>query len=280
MTRSIKIINLGDIITPNFSDTLTAFTQRFSEKNPGLELSSIEHTLCQIIPKLKSSIDTFNRGECNEDDFTTEMLSILQKETGTLLSAEEFHHAWSAMYPEFTAYQTFLEQAIGYHKQANQEIILISATNSHAISQLISQLNSHNISYRLDDKGALREIDTIPLHTSYSTKQTKSELLNSIIADINKSLKPSHVVSRLFSRSSFRKKRADISYIRCTNTITDPVLKVELDQQNAELAETLKKLHVKTVIWNKHLGESLANILQGVQETLDQIRPSVAMLSH
>ncbi|MDQ8039345.1 MAG: hypothetical protein REH83_02950 [Rickettsiella sp.] len=276
MKKIVKIISLGDLITPDFNKVILAFAQLINQKSPQLNQSVILDAISNTIPKTKSNLDKFNLGEITEKEFTEKMLVALQKETNVLLTFEEFDSAWSAMYSEFATYRTFLEEASYYNKQTQHQLIFISYTNPKDIRNITNQLSMHNIPHQFENN-ILSEIDGMPIYMSYVAKQNKTKLLASTIQAVNNSFQAKNFFSRFFQLIS-SKKQVDITYICCENAITNPLLKASLDQQNFELGQTLKNLSIDTYIWNK-ADESLFDVLNDPQVSLNpELSTSTTML--
>lgn len=258
--KKIRIMSLGDIIKPDISKTMRSFCELITKKNPTLTASESSRAVATVTQENKDKIEDFKTGKRAEEKFTEEMISALHQKTKVTLTTEEFDHAWSAMQPSFEEYSSLLQEVVDYHRQSDQEVIFISATNPKDIRKIMSELEANKFAYK-EQNGEIREIAGIPLYTTYGSKQTKDELLKSVITQILNEIKqPKVPVSILFKPQ----QTADIKYISSDNLISNPALSAELAHQNARIKTMLAELGIGVLEWGKN-KQSLTELLNEPQ---------------
>src|SRR3990167_1090980 len=174
-----KIISLGEIVTPDIMKTIQAFTNLIVSKKQASNPLEIAKSIGIVLQQSMKLIDDFKRGTLNETDFTEKMIASLKNATDIELTTDEFDQAWSAMCPKLEQFEPLLKQAIEYNSP-NQQIIFISFTNPKDIRHLAGELAKSNISYKIEND-QLVEIGGIQLFTTYHSKQTKAELIETTI---------------------------------------------------------------------------------------------------
>lgn len=232
--KKIRIINLGDIITPQIMKTLAAFAEKLAVTIPAIG---------EVLTKQKTLIDQFKLGTLTDGGFTKQMIVELEKVSGKKLTPEEFDHAWNTMNPLFSEFKDGLAELV--ENNIDQQIILVSASNPKDIAHLTHELTANGQQVTLDANAQLSHINGIPLYLSYVRQETKPELVASIIK----------MHSSNHSPSQFTPAATDIKYIYKANNLSDAALKPikdELDKINTLLSKT-----VETIIWDKELSEAL-----------------------
>jgi len=262
--KQIKIISLGEVITPNVMKTIQAFTDLI-EKKRGTQLET-NNSISTVIQQNMHLINNFKLGTLDEKEFTEQIINALKKVTTIELSIDEFNNAWNAMNPSFDQFQALLKQAIEYNKQPNQQVIFISFSNPKDIRNITNELEKNQQQYKVVND-QLVEIGGIELHTTYAVKKNKAELIESIIKRLNsKSLSPlaNSMRNTLNLDQPIESEPVDIKYIRCINDVKDPILKADTDKKNQEVEKKTEEFLVETILWLKHqqtLSDALHNRL-------------------
>lgn len=263
--KQIKILSLGEIVTPDIRKTIQAFTDLIAKKKQAPNLADIGRSIGIVLQQNIKLIDDFKR-ILNEADFTKKMIDSLKNATDIELTINEFDQAWNAMSPKLEQFETLLKQAIEYNNLPKQQVIFISFTNPKDIRHLVNELQKSNIEYKIE-KDQLVEIGGIQLFTTYGSKQTKAELIETTIKKLNtKSPTQSALANSMSNLLSFEHAKEaesiDIKYIRCVNGINDPILKDCLDKTNEEVEKNAAGFFVDTILWKKDeatLSEVLCN---------------------
>ena len=262
--KQIKIISLGEITTPDISKALAAFINLIAAKKE-VALDQVKGSVQTVLHHNMALINSFKLGQVDEATFTKRMIDALclATETDKLLTVEEFDTAWNAMNPKFKDFEAVLRQALEYHTSPNQQIILFSFTNPKDIRHLINELKTNNVDHTVNKDGQLVAVCGISVFTTYVSKQTKEELLETIIKQCHaKSAAQGTLASSMSQILSTESKQepVEVQLVLGLNKIPDPVLSKNLDDTNRGLVETAQKLSAAVVIWSKK-EESLTQVL-------------------
>jgi len=277
MVKQVRIISLGEIITPNIMNAIQAFTSLITGKKETGNPSEIGKAIGIVLQQNVNLINNFKLGKLDESDFTQQMIDALRKATGVELTISEFDHSWNEMNPQFNQFGALLAQATEYNSQPNQQIIFISFTNPKDIRNLIKELESNQQHYQVAND-QLVEICGIQLYTTYTMQQNKAELIESTIKKLNTKMPyQSNLVNSISNVLSIEQARAseplNIKYIRCVNDIKDPILKEDTNQTNQKVEKTAEAFFVDTIIWNKW-EQSLSDMLNNQQVVSRQMTAS------
>jgi len=233
----IRVISLGEIITPNFSKGVVAFCQLAQSKGSKLT----PQALGGIIQSNMDLINALKEGKKTEAAFIADMTEAL----GFEMSADEFKQAWKAMLPDFSVVKPKLEQAIAFNSQLGNQIIFISFTNPIDIGFIKQMMDANKVGCFLNLGKTVNLIAGIPLYTTYSLKQTKSDMLAQVVNEL---------------RANYPK--ADLAYIKGVNKIDDKTLKSDFDQTSEQLDKVTEAKGVKTIIWDKSQQKDLQAVLK------------------
>ncbi|VVC75929.1 hypothetical protein AQUSIP_12300 [Aquicella siphonis] len=274
--KQVRIINLGDVITPDFMKAIQAFTTLIAGKKQATMTDETGKAVAMVLHQNLNIINDFKHGKMNEADFTNHMLGKLEQATGIRLSTEEFDASWNAMNPKYQDFKGLLSQVSAYNRQPGQRAIFISFTNPKDIKHLIHELHVNQVGHRVVD-GCLLEIEGIELHTTYAVRQTKAELIESVIKSLHS--KPSAQSSLASSMGSMlagtgqtnTSDPLDIKYLRGVNNLKDPVLQADLDLTNQAVEEKADGFRVDTILWMKQ-EQSLSDIMRQHESPSRQIR--------
>lgn len=270
----VRLISLGEIITPDIMKCIQAFNMLIAEKKASSDLEEIGKSIGAVMQANMSLINQFKLGKVSEEDFNEQMIALLEKATNVKLTVDEFDGAWNTMNPVFKQYELALQQAIQYNKQPNQQIIFISFTNPKDIRFLMKQLDENNINYKVEN-GQLSEIAGIKLLTTYHEKKSKEDLIEDVIKRLlSKRASQSALASSM--NNVFNAVGAEtaevpnILYIRGVNRLNDPILKEDLDRTNQKVEEKASLFYVDVVLWKKLENQTLADVLNIQQRSLRQ----------
>lgn len=266
--KQLRIISLGEIVTPHVMKTIQAFIALIAEKkkvaNLAINLQEIGQSIGGVLERNKHLINNFKLGKLDEKDFTEQMIHELKKATTIEIDIHEFDDAWNAMNPKFEEFAALLKQAIEYHQK--QQIVFISFTNPKDIRHLIKELEKNKQDYKVVND-QLIEIAGIPLYTTYAVNQNKTELIETTIKKFaGKSLQSTLAKSmtNLLNLEKDQASELDIKYIRCVNNIQDPILKEDLDKTNQAIEKKTAEFFVETILWMKQ-EQSLSDVLNHPQ---------------
>jgi hypothetical protein len=173
--KKIRIISLGEIVTPNLGNGLKALAETVAQKK-SVELSQVSSQVQLAVQKNFGVIEKFKQGALSENEFDAIFIAAIYNETEIKLTVEEFNSAWAAMNPKYASFKQALEVALAFHTKENQQLVLITYTNPKDIRQLRNELQVNHIPYQLDSSGNLYEIAGIKLHVTYVNKSTKAEI--------------------------------------------------------------------------------------------------------
>ncbi|MBX3709538.1 MAG: hypothetical protein KIT56_10090 [Gammaproteobacteria bacterium] len=277
--KQVKIISLGEIVTPDVMKTIQAFTALIAKKKQTANPVDIGKSIGLVLQQKMKLINDFKLGAVNETDFTQQMIGYLENATGIQLTTEEFDQAWNTMNPKFEQFESLLKQAIEYNNHPSQRVIFISYTNPKDIKCLINELERNKQNYKVDN-GQLVEISGIQLYTTYAAKQTKAELIEATTKRLNsKFASQSMLANSINNVLSFEQAKEseplDIKYIRCVNGINDLILKEDLDKTNQEVGKKAEGFFVDTILWMKN-EKTLSDVLCDLQ--IESKKISVAKL--
>ena len=270
-----RIVNLGDIVTPNIMRAIGTFTTLIASKKSSSNPAEVGRTIGGVLQANMKLINDFKLGTIIESAFNEEMLSALEKATGVKLNTDEFDSAWNTMNPVFAQFQALLNEAIAFNSQSGQKIIFISFTNPKDIRHLIGQLIINSISYKTDGM-QLTEIAGIKLLTTYAAQKSKAELIVSAIKELrsNPAAQGTLAASMGTVLDQYRQPVSqDIKYVRGVNDIHDPVLKEDLDKTNNEVEKQATLLSIETLIWKKFEKQSLSDVLNSSSTTSKTLSP-------
>ena len=107
--KQVRIISLGEIVTPNIMKTLQAFTLLIAQKKSA-DSKQIGLIIGNVLKQNLDRIDQFKLGSLNESKFTEQMIEELEKATGIKLTTGEFNLAWNAMNPKYNQFKDLLNQ--------------------------------------------------------------------------------------------------------------------------------------------------------------------------
>jgi hypothetical protein len=263
--KQVKIISLGEVVTPDVMKTIQAFTALIAGKKQSANPLEIGKSIGRVLQQNMKLLNDFKIGKLNEKDFTEQMIDVLEKATEVKPTLQEFDHAWNAMNPKFEQFETLLKQAVEYNSQPQQQVVFISYTNPIDTKNLI-ELESKKQSYRVVDD-QLVEICGIQLHTTYATQQTKAELIETTIKRLNtKAPTQSPLASSMSNVVGLEQTNepVDVKYIRGVNDIKEPILKDDLDKTNQAVEEKAEGFFVDTILWMKK-EQSLSDVLRDQQ---------------
>jgi glycerophosphoryl diester phosphodiesterase len=276
--KQVRIISLGEIVVIDIIKTIQAFTGLIAKKKQAANPVEIGKVMGLFLQQNMKSINDFKLGSLNEIDFTQQMIDSLKKATDVELTVSEFDQAWNAMNPKLEQFEPLLKQTIEYNNLPKQQVIFISFTNPKDIKHLKSELEKSNIGYKIDND-QLVELGGIQLYTTYSSKKTKAELIETTIKKLNtkSSTKSSlaNSMSNVLSLEQVKETELEIKYIRSVNSINDPILKDDLDKTNHEVEIKAAGFFVDTILWMKN-EKTLSDVLRDPQKASNQI--SVAKL--
>jgi hypothetical protein len=261
-----RIINLGDIVTPNIMKTPGALTTLFASKNPSSNPADIGKAIVGVMHENMNLIKDFKLGKIPESEFNERMISALEKANDAKLSIDEFNTAWNAMHPTFNQYEALLNEAIAYNNQPGQQIIFISFTNPKDIRYLTEQLKINGIPHKTDGE-QLTEIAGIRLLTTYAAQKEKAELIVTAIKELRsnqiaRGTLAASMNSMFNNNNDEPRELPDIKYIRAVNDIKDPVLKEDLDKTTQEVEKQASSLAIETIIWKKFEKQMLSEVLK------------------
>lgn len=270
----VRLISLGEIITPDIMKCIQAFTVLIAKKKASSDLAEIGKSIGAVMQANMSLINQFKLGKVSEEDFNEQMIALLEKATNVKLTVDEFDGAWNTMNPVFKQYELALQQAIQYNKQPDQQIIFISFTNPKDIRFLMKQLDENNINYKVEN-GQLSEIAGIKLLTTYHEKKSKEDLIEDVIKRLlSKRASQSALASSMNNVfNAVGAETADVPnifYIRGVNRLNDPILKEDLDRTNQKVEEKASLFYVDVVLWKKFENQTLADVLNIQQHSLRQ----------
>lgn len=257
--KKIRIMSLGEIVTPSFDKGVTVLAEIVSKKKQS-EIKKLKQEIQSVIQENTDAVLEFKKGS-SEENFDKLLIEALQKKLGVEITSEEFNKGWAAMNPTYSDYQSVLEAAIAFHKKENQELILISYTNIKDLRQLSNELEKHNIAHERDNKGNLCAIAGIKLHATYVHQCDKADLIKKIIIELKQSTSPRNT---FFSESKEDSPKVDIKYIHGVNQLQFETLRKDLDNTNSAVKSTAEKFQVDSILWNKNpkaLAQSLTEIL-------------------
>lgn len=280
LVTQVRIISLGEIVTPDIMKTIQSFTDLIAGEKQAAVPTDIGKAIGVVIQQNMILINDFKLGKLNEKYFTDQMIDALEKATDIRITVEEFDHAWKAMSPQFKQFESQLKQAIEYNSNPNQQIIFISFTNPKDMRYLIDELKTNNQDCKIFND-QLTEIGGIPLYTTYSTQQTKAELIETTIKQLKskaysqRSLGSSisNVLSIKDEDTKEESGSCEIKYIRCVNSIKDPILREDLDMTNQDVGNKTALFLVDTLLWKKW-EQPLSDILSNNQIAARQISVS------
>lgn len=245
--KKIRIISLGEIVTPNLGNGLKALAEMIAERS-GRELKQAFPQVQSAVQKNFGAIEKFKQGLLSEDEFNETFINAIHAESGIQLAVDKFDFAWAAMNPKFADFRQTLEAALAFQNGEDQQLILISYTNPKDIRHLVNELHNNDVPYQLDAAGNLCEISGIKLHTTYANKATKSDLIKNVIIGLRQSDSPRN---RLFSEYKDDSESDDIKYIHGVNEIQFETLRKDFDDTNSSVQETAEKFKVDSILWNK-----------------------------
>jgi hypothetical protein len=233
--KKIRIMSLGDIVTPNLGKGIMKLASIIGEKkSTAPDVSQVQ----SIVLSNSSAIEQFKQG-LSEQAFDNLFLKAFDA-IGVELTTEDFNTAWAEMNPDYATFKSALDAATAFHAQDHQELILISYTNPKDLRQLRAQLQNNNIPFETK-KDNLSSIAGIKLYASYVHKIPKAMLLENILLE----LRPSDTQRHGF----FAESQNDIKYIHSASELKDPAMKNLLQNQS-----------IASAIWDKE-STSLAQIL-------------------
>lgn len=245
--KKIRIISLGEIVTPNLGNGLKALAEMVTQKKSS-ELQQVLPQVQSAVQKNLKAIENFKKGLLSENEFNVLFIEELRSETKIELTTEEFNSAWNTMNPKYATFKQALETALAFHTKENQQLILISYTNPKDLRHLSNELQINNIPHQLDSDGNLCEISGIKLHATYINKATKADLIKKIIVELHQS-DTQH--NRLFSESKDDSQPLDIKYIHGVNQIQFATLRKDFDNTTSSVQATAEKFQVDSILWNK-----------------------------
>jgi|SRR5579883_1023398 len=266
--KQVKIISLGEVVTPDVMKTIQAFTALIAGKKQAANPLEISKSIGLVLQQNMKLLNDFKIGKLNEKDFTEQMIDVLEKTTEVKLTLQEFDHAWNAMNPKFEQFEVLLKQAVEYNSQPKQQVIFISFTNPKDIKNLINELESKKQNYRVVDD-QLVEICGIQLHTTYATQQTKAELIETTIKRLNTKTPTQSTLANSMSNVVSREQTkelepVDVKYIRGVNDIKDSLLKENFDKTNQAVEKKAEEFFVDTILWMKN-EQPLSDVLRDQQ---------------
>ncbi len=264
--KPLLIVNLGDIVTPDFSLMIIKFSAMLTAKKPNSTIKDNNAAMIGVIKQTTNAVNQFKLGQISEEHFNQLMLSELEQATGVRLTVEAFDEAWHSMNPHYSQFESKLTMLRLHHHGNGENVVLISFTNPKDMRFLAAQLKQHEVPHQLEN-GELIAIDGIKLVTTYLQQKTKAELIEGIIKQHQrKSLTQSPLASSMNAVVGAPHVEATpVRYIRGVNNINDPVLKAVAEQTNTDVDNAAKVLKVNAIIWNKE-----THSLQEILTTKDQ----------
>lgn len=255
----VRIISLGEIVTPNINKTILGLAHLIHTKSPTSEIADITKQLGGVLQTRMNLLNDFKLGRVEENDFDQQMLSAIEQSTGVKLSTDEFNQCWSAMCPEYAQFSALLDEAVEFNKMQGQKLIFISFTNPKDIRHLRDQLDKNNISYRVDGE-QLTELNSIKLVTTYASRLSKAELIDQVYKEA-RAEQSTGINLGYFMPAQKSTESVDVKYIRGVNNINDPILKADLEQTNQQVEMKAASLAMETIIWEKYAKMSLSDAL-------------------
>jgi len=247
--KKIRIISLGEIVSPNLLSGLTKLTETIAKKS-GIAIVQIASQMHTCVQDNFNLIEAFKTEKLSEPEFNKLFIDALKNETGVRLSVDELDSAWDSMNPQFFEFKHTLEQIIACNREKNPEIVLISDTNPKDIRHLIRELQANNIPFGTDAYGHLNEISGMTIHTTYTRQLTKADLLKDVIIQLRRS--EAHGNS-FFNEHKEERPSSDIKYIYGVNHVEFSCLKEDFDNTTAAVQKAAGRYLVETILWNKEL---------------------------
>jgi hypothetical protein len=243
---TVKILNLGDIVTQDQMKSLSAFSKLVNPSDPTAAMKILGPLLQS--KETKELLDQFKQGLKTQKEFIDKMIQSIHEKTGKTIQPAQFITAWNAMNPSFKEFsQALLE--VSDEDTPHQKIILVSYTNPIDMAHLLAELMEHNIANKCSHEGELESIAGMPLFTTYTAKKTKAELIQSVVwkASYDPTFFTTHAVAPSRNR--------DVKYIRGIQDDLDPILKALSEKSHAEVTQTTAALGINTLLWYKNKGQ-------------------------
>lgn len=287
MTKTIRILNLGDIVAVNIQKTIAAFAATIANKKvSGTDINKNANIIAEISKSLTDNmkdigavIEQFKLGAIDEPTFNQNLSAALEKATGIKLSDQEIDEAWKAGLPEGKSFEALLKQAIEFNKQPNQQLVFISATNPKDMRHLQWELHCLNIPCSHGDNFSIKSIDGISIHSTYVAKKTKAQLIETVIKDIKNTNSLDSITQSLNSviiATNNKQEQSDaleednIKYIRGVNNINDPFFKSVSNETNTQTEQKAAGFKVDTLIWDKSVDKDLTAFFNNKNITANQ----------
>jgi hypothetical protein len=261
--QKIRIISLGEIISPDIQKTLEAFSALLSDKLPGTTEKEIKGGIEKVLQIHVPLLNQFKLGNINEDDFSHKLIEAINSFFSVKITSDEFDDCWSKMYPDFESYEPLLRQAIEFNRASDQALIFISFTSPKDINHLTSELAKHHIPTDIHNDFLL-SIDSIPLYTTYMCKKPKADIIKDVITSLKRTPILLPLNSLLFQSLMTGNKESDIKYICSNNRILEPTLKDDYQKTTQAAQETCTSFMVETIFWDKQ-HQSLQEVLLNPQ---------------
>jgi hypothetical protein len=248
--KKIRIISLGEIVTPNLGKGVAKLAKIIANKtniDRQLVLPRVAK-VTQAQPQM-NAIEKFKQGSLTEVEFDALMVQAYCDEFQTELSggaftADDFNTAWNAMNPDYDLFAGALASAAVFNKQKDCKLIFISYTNPKDMRHLQSQLHEHGIPCEFDHGQQLRSINGITLHTTYVKNCNKADLITAVVNDLMVAKGPG-----LFAGNE---GKVDIKYIHGVNGLESmEAMSKEFDATDVAVQEAMKALRVDSILWNK-----------------------------
>lgn len=240
MPMKLRILPLGEIVTPDFNKSITSFIALFSSN--GVDI--LPQQIGGFLFKNMNKINEFKLGNKTEQEFDQEFIAAIEQEFKVTINENELNEAWKSMAPSYAEYSDLLQQAIAFNCKQNCQVIFYSFTNPKDMCLLKQDLDANKIPYSVDGDGQLNNIAGIPLHLTYTNKQSKAELLKTILGTVLNS---------------------DVAIITSNNTIANPVLRADYNRTQESLEQLLREGETPIIVWNKADKQPLSEVLAAEQ---------------
>lgn len=173
--QNIRVMSLGEIVTPSMMKGVTALAALTSSPVP---------VLLGVIGKLQKEIDSFKLGTVSETDFNNLFISAINSATDVIITTDQFDEAWGKMNPTYDAFMKNLQSTIKYNEKNNQKFILVSFTNPKDIRRLQTELEKNKVAHQTvtdeHEKTHLKSIEGVELLLTYKEKKIKVELVKQV----------------------------------------------------------------------------------------------------
>jgi len=264
----VRIISLGEIVTPNFENTFKAFMYTIMQKDLALKPHDIIPKLKQALAVLmqedehgNSILNDFKVGKITEQLFINKAIAAVKTNLGVELLGEEFKAAWRAGCPTYANFKDRLAAAIMFNAEPQQKMVLISFTNPIDMEHLREELEKNALSFNIDpETGSLTKIGGMDLYLTYETKKSKAQLITEVIQNLGASKVEPTSATTFAEVSMVSTATPEILYIKGVNQIEDLALAQDFATTSAAVESAADVCSVKTIIW-EHSKQPLEDLL-------------------